>query len=269
MGLRLKMIINLDEWLKIYEKIAKDLNLSYEEDTRATDILSVLIRNKSLSYEVIGEKINDKYVIICGAGPSIDEDLESLKKIKSKKVVFVTCDGATTAFLNILGRSPDIIVTDLDGDVKDQVACIKEGGSLGIVHAHGDNKEQIAIYVPKLPKLIGTTQVRPRENVYNFGGFTDGDRAAFICASFSPKAIILAGMDLGDEIGKYSKVILFERSRKLMKLRIAKELLELLSQKIKEKNKKIKLYNFTKGGVEINGFKRIKIKELVNIIFKK
>lgn len=264
----LKSIIDLEEWLRIYEKICKELNLSYQEDLRATELLSVLIRNKGLDPKVLEPIVNKKHVIIAGAGPSIIDDLENIKKINRKKIVYVTCDGATKAFQEVMDDIPDIIVTDLDGFPKEQVACAKEG-SIVIVHAHGDNKEQITTYVPKMDKVIGTTQVKPKDNVYNFGGFTDGDRAAYIIGSFNPSSITLIGMNLSEEIGTYSKPIIFDRTRKITKLKIAKELLELFALKVTEQKRGIKLFNLTKNSNDfIKGFKPINLKKYVEFVYQ-
>jgi len=264
----LKNLIDLEEWLKIYEKISKELNLSYQEDLRATEFLAVLIRNKGLDAKVLEPILSKKNVIIAGAGPSIVEDLESIKKIDRKKVVYITCDGATKAFQEVMEDIPDIIVTDLDGFPKEQVACAKEG-SIVVAHAHADNKEQIATYVPKIDKIIGTTQVRPKEKVYNFGGFTDGDRAAFIAGSFNPNSITLIGMNLSEEVGTYSKPIIFDRTRKIIKLKIAKDLLELFALKVHEEGRGIKLFNLTKGANDaIKGFKPITLKKYLELVYK-
>jgi Uncharacterized Rossmann fold enzyme len=263
----MKTIISLDEWLKIYEDIAKRLKISIEEDYRATDLLEVLIRGKSLNVEVLSKMIKGKHVVVAGAGPSIIEDLENIKRVERKDLVFITCDGATKAFLEIFEEPPNIIVTDLDGFPKEQVFCNQQG-SIIIVHAHGDNKEQIVTYVPKLKNIIGTTQVKPKGNTYNFGGFTDGDRAVFITGAFEPLTITLVGMDLTEDVGKYSKQIIFDRTKKIAKLKIAKELLELFATKAKKINKKLGLYNLTKEGENIEGFDKISVKDFVKIIYK-
>jgi uncharacterized Rossmann fold enzyme len=263
----MKTIISLDEWLKIYEDIAKRLRISIEEDYRATELIAVLIRDKAKDAESLANIIKGKHVVIAGAGPSIIEDLESIKKIERKKLVLITCDGATKAFLEVFEEPPDIIVTDLDGFPKEQVLC-NQHGSIIVVHAHGDNKEQIITYVPKLKNVIATTQVKPKEKVYNFGGFTDGDRAAFIAGTFEPLTITLVGMDLTEEVGKYSKQIIFDRTKKISKLKIAKELLELFATRTKKVYKKIGLYNLTKEGENIEGFDKIKVKDFVKIIYK-
>lgn len=259
-------MLTLDEWLKIYEDIAKRLRLSPIEDERAAEMLNVLIRNRGLEPSQIKPLIIGKHAIIVGAGPSVIEDLEGLKRIKRENLVFITCDGATKAFMEVFETHPDIIVTDLDGYLKEQVLCSKSG-SIAIVHAHGDNKTEIATYVPKLEKVMGTTQVKPKEKVFNFGGFTDGDRAVYIAGYFKPKSITLVGMNLEEEVGKFSKPIIFDRTKKIQKLKIAKELLELFAKKNIEKGNEIQLFNLTNGGVEIEGFKRINIKEFIKIVY--
>ena len=53
--------------------------------------------------------------------------------------------------------------------------------------------------------MIGTTQAQPLGNIYNFGGFTDGDRAIFLAVALGAGEITLAGMDFGDIVTKYSR----------------------------------------------------------------
>ena len=75
-------------------------------------------------------------------------------------------------------------------------------------------------------------------------------------------------MDLTEEVGKYSKQIIFDRTKKISKLKIAKELLELFATRTKKVYKKIGLYNLTKEGENIEGFDKIKVKDFVKIIYK-
>ncbi len=259
-------MLSLEEWFKIYNDISKRLRLSPIEDERSAELLSVLIRNRALDPSEIKKIVYNKHVVVVGAGPSVIEDLESIKRIERKRIVFVTCDGATKAFLEVFETNPHIIVTDLDGTPKEQVLCSKMG-SIVMVHAHGDNRTEIATYVPKIEKIIGTTQTKPKEKVYNFGGFTDGDRAVFIMSHFKPISITLVGMDLTEEVGKYSKPIIFDRTKKIQKLKIAKELLELLAKVNKMRGNEIRLFNLTKNGVDIEGFERITVKDYVNLIY--
>ena len=60
----------------------------------------------------------------------------------------ICADGAVTALLEeeII---PDIVVTDLDGKIEDIIDSNKNGAVM-VVHAHGNNMENIKKYVPVL-----------------------------------------------------------------------------------------------------------------------
>jgi len=47
--------------------------------------------------------------------------------------------------------------------------------------------------------VICTTQSKPIHNVFNFGGFTDGDRCVFLATEFGADKIELIGFDFEDE----------------------------------------------------------------------
>lgn len=89
---------------------------------------------------------------------------------------------------------------------------------------------------------MGTTQSKPLKNVYNFGGFTDGDRAVFLAIKLGAKKIILAGMDFGEKITKYSRPKLSRDVEeadeiKKLKLKYAEKLIEWI---VDNKNVEIK-----------------------------
>lgn len=222
------------DWGPIYKKIASDFGFSIKKDIMAADILEELLqRKKEFSIEDFNKLIHNKEVIVFGAGPSLENSIEINKKEFADKIN-IAADGATTALLekNIL---PDIIVTDLDGKVSDQIIANSKN-SIVVVHAHGDNIDKIKRYVPEFKwKIIGSTQTNPKayKNVYNFGGFTDGDRAVFIASHFNAKKIYLIGFDFDGEIGKYSFSKDKNKNLKLKKLKWCKYLIELL---MKNKN---------------------------------
>ena len=180
--------------------------------------------------------------VVLGAGPSLDEDLEKLERRGWMDKSLISADGATSALLKY--RPPDIIVTDLDGNVGDQLDAWSHGSWL-VLHAHGDNLDQIRKVAPRIDRrVLGTTQVEPFGKLFNFGGFTDGDRAAFMAHELGASRIYLVGMDLGTEIGRHSgdKDI----GRKLVKLAICKELLAWLAGELGAK-----LINLTARGEDI------------------
>ena len=67
------------------------------------------------------------------------------------------------------------------------------------------NIERIASLTSFFNNVLGTTQAQPIGNLYNFGGFTDGDRAIFLAVALGASEITLAGMDFGDIVTKYSR----------------------------------------------------------------
>jgi uncharacterized Rossmann fold enzyme len=70
--------------------------------------------------------------------------------------------------------------------------------------------------------VVGTTQAAPLPHVYNFGGFSDGDRAVFAADELGASKITLVGVDLDDE-----NVDPMKRG----KLQWARKLLALIGQK--------------------------------------
>jgi len=113
----------------------------------------------------------------------------------------VIATGASIPILLSENVVPDIIVTDLDGDVGSQKKA-SSMGSVTVMHAHGDNTDAIMEHAKDFSgKVILTTQSRPDLVVHNFGGFTDGDRAVCIARHFHSD-IRLEGFDLDNVAAK-------------------------------------------------------------------
>jgi len=238
-------------WDSKYKKILKDFGYSRKKDSQSCKLLDSLLQKKTPIVK-IRDLIENKPVFVVGAGPSLPSCVSILKKYK--KITKIVADGATRVIIEN-DLKPDIVVTDLDGDIK----SLKKAGrtnTVMVVHAHGDNSKKIHL-VKNFKNCIGTTQTKPVGKVHNFGGFTDGDRCVFLANHFKAEKIILLGMDFGTRIGKYSKTRVINRSIKIAKLRRGKKLLEWLAQKSESE-----LYSITK----INGFTKIKFQDIDNII---
>lgn len=231
--------------IKYYNKIIKNFGFSQDEDIKSSHILNNLLNKRISSNNVNNSTIsannninsnanennndnNNKTVlniedfenifknkvlngsIVFGAGPSLEKHIKTLKsnnKIKEfpekSEYLIISADGATTALLNE-NIIPDIIVSDLDGKIEDIIKSNKLGSFL-VIHAHGDNINTLKKYVPFLKNMIGTCQSLPHDLIYNFGGFSDGDRAVFLASAIGSKKVILAGMDFGNLVTKYSR----------------------------------------------------------------
>jgi uncharacterized Rossmann fold enzyme len=225
------------------------------------------------------KKFKNKHVIIFGAGPSLENNLsEFVSNGLEKSFALAVADGATSALLE-RSVSPHVVVTDLDGYMEDIVEASKLGSTM-VIHAHGDNIDAMREWVPKIiekrrTSVFGTTQVEPSPPiVHNFGGFTDGDRAAFLAEEMAAETIVLAGMDLGTTIGEYSKNRTSSFSsrqeeskwlaNKRTKLRFAKELLEWLATWSRAEGG---LFNATgPKGETIGGFINVGFKNLKKIV---
>lgn len=184
-----------------YRLILEDFDFKREDDEHSAETLNNIIDDMgAITPQDID--INEK-VIVFGAGPSLKPNLADLKHVDLGEFTLISADGATTALLEE-GLVPDIIVTDLDGRMDDLIKANQQG-ALMVVHAHGNNPEQIEKYTPQLANVLGTTQSKPLASVYNFGGFTDGDRAVFLAMALGARVIVLSGMDFGKTVTHYSR----------------------------------------------------------------
>jgi uncharacterized Rossmann fold enzyme len=219
------------KWEPIYKKIIEDFKFQVKRDEEAANILDDLLRNKNvLSTKYLKKTIENKEIFVFGAGPSLQKSIykhheKFLDKIK------ISADGATTALIenDII---PDIVVTDLDGKISDLIKA-NDKGSIVIIHAHGDNIDKIKKYVQEFKgRILGSTQTNPKpySNVYNFGGFTDGDRAAYLADHLHAKNISLLGFDFNNKIGRYSFSENKDIKQKILKLRWCKNLINLLDK---------------------------------------
>ena len=122
-------------WKTKFNEIRKSFGYSEKEDLISAKKLNFLLKRKN-SRKQIQNIIRGKTVFVIGAGPSLSKSLKYIKK--SKNVTKIVADGAVRALLE-KNIKPDILVTDLDGDLK----SIKKIGKTKIpiiVHAHGDCK---------------------------------------------------------------------------------------------------------------------------------
>jgi len=242
----------LKEWQKKYLEILSEFDYNRRREIRSARILNSFIKTR-LSLSKLEKKIKNKTVFVVGAGPSLVSSLTYLKKFK--KITKIVADGATQALIENQ-MIPDIVVTDLDGNM-DYLKKASEAKSIMIVHSHGDNINKLP-YVISFKYYLGTTEDKPFGRIRNFGGFTDGDRCVFLANHFGASRIILIGMDFGKNIGKYSKEEIHKKEIKLKKLRRGKSLLEWLAL-----GSNAELYTTSKP---IEGFKNIKLADLQKLV---
>ena len=193
-------------WEKYYIEILDDFGFSRENDEESAKLLDEILSTEGcLTLDDLSQIVgfSDKFIVF-GAGPSLKEHILMLKEEYGlKDYVLVAADGATTALIE-QKIAPDIVATDLDGNLDDILLANFRGANI-VIHAHGDNMDKIASLTPFFTSVLGTTQAQPIGNLYNFGGFTDGDRALFLAVALGASEITLAGMDFGDIVTRYSR----------------------------------------------------------------
>ena len=193
-------------WERYYKEILDDFGFSRSDDENSAKVLDEILSEEGcLTLDDLAQIVgfSDKYIVF-GAGPSLKEHIIQLKEnYDLKDYVLISADGATTALIEER-LSPDIVATDLDGNLDDILLANIRGANI-VVHAHGDNLNQVVKFTQFFNNVLGTTQAQPVGNVYNFGGFTDGDRAIFLAVALGASEITLAGMDFGDVVTKYSR----------------------------------------------------------------
>ena len=202
-----------EQWSHWYNQIVQNLDLDPDADTASARKLLELEGHRRGDIDLLDKLIKGKEVMVFGPAPFSILDFGDVVKISA---------GSTTDQLVEMDIWPEIIVTDLDGDVPAQVEANKKG-AVAVIHAHGDNLDAVIEWVPRFsPPVIGTTQAKPFPGIYNFGGFTDGDRAIFMAIHFGARRIIIKGFDWDRPTGK--PIIDMELKRK--KLKYARQLVE-------------------------------------------
>ncbi|UCE72821.1 MAG: DUF115 domain-containing protein [Methanomassiliicoccales archaeon] len=212
--------MDFEVWEGFYREILSDFGFEKEEDERSASILLSLLDGKKLvSQNELKRLIEGKHVIVIGGGKNLDNELDR----NMKKNVIIAADGTTTTLLKA-ELVPDIIVTDLDGNINHQISANKKRAIVAI-HAHGDNIEKIKSWTPMFEeKVFGTVQCRPFGDLHNFGGFTDGDRSVFLAHHFRANSIRLIGFDF-ENVGDKPNC---DKKTKLRKLQWAKKLISFL-----------------------------------------
>lgn len=185
--------MEFDEWEPVYEAILRDFGYDREADERARDVLATLV--EPFDRERLAS-VRGASVAVAGAGPSLADPV-TLERARSADVVIAASTAADT--LAEHGIGVDCMVTDLDKN-PDTVRRLTAAGIPVAVHAHGDNVPSVRDVVPDCPAglLLPTTQAAPRDPVWNVGGFTDGDRAAFLADDLGARELVFVGWDVDD-----------------------------------------------------------------------
>ena len=181
--------MNFAEWEPRYREILEYFGFDRAADEEAARVLAGLLdRDNLLS---LASLTDGNPVTVCGNAPCLKNEIGKIAGI-------IFAADAAAGVLDARGIRPDAIFTDLDG-ATDRFIDMNNEGTIVVIHAHGDNIPLLKHWVPRFRgKVVGTTQAAPIPHVCNFGGFTDGDRAAFAADELGASSIAFAGFDLDD-----------------------------------------------------------------------
>lgn len=182
--------MNYETWSPVYSEILDDFGFPREGDERARDVLVELTD----SFELQRLDCANETVAVAGAGPSLADEIEIAREADT---VFAASTAADV--LEAAGVEIDCMVTDLDKNPETARRLTEEGTPVA-AHAHGDNVEMVEEWIPKFDaeNVLPTTQADPVAHVRNFGGFTDGDRAAFLADHLGAGELVFLGWDFED-----------------------------------------------------------------------
>jgi hypothetical protein len=179
------------EWEPVYEAIVADFGFDREADTDARDLLASLTEPFDLGRL---PEVEGRTVAIAGGASSLWDELGL---VREADVVFAASSAA--GVLREAGVDVDLMTTDVD-KIPATARDLTRDGVPVAVHAHGDNVPAVREWVPRFDAAwtLATTQVEPVPGVVNFGGFTDGDRAAFLADHFGAARLTFPGWDFDD-----------------------------------------------------------------------
>lgn len=197
-------------WAPEYERIQAEFGFSLEKERRASERLVELLPKPALqrAEQRIRARIRGREVIVVGLAPRLGAPPVWMLPRTAEPPALVVADGAAERCL-AGGLVPDVVVTDLDGPIPSEVTA-NARGALVLIHAHGDNVDSLERWTPQFPgELAGSWAGTPERGLVNFGGFTDGDRAAYLAEFVGAPRILLYGFDFdqvdSDEVAPETK----------------------------------------------------------------
>lgn len=185
--------MDMGSWEPLYSEILSEFGFNRSEDEASARLLKMLMQNADLiDDDDISRMITSEVIVFGPSSPSFDG-------IDGRTVVSA---GSATKVVMDAGIIPDIMVTDLDGDMECQIEASSRG-SIAFIHAHGDNADLIMDHAKEFTgPVVLTTQSHPDNVIRNYGGFTDGDRAVCMAFHMGADSVELRGFDFDEPVSK-------------------------------------------------------------------
>jgi len=188
--------VEYSEWAPSYDRIRAEFGFPFEREVAAADLLESLLPGSAHGDPLarLRPLIEGRTAVVVGLAPRAGPPPLYRLPPTSRAPALLAADGATAMCLNA-GLVPTVVVTDLDGPVPAEVAANRRG-SVVVIHAHGDNQEALREWVGQFPgDVVGSWAGPPRPDLLNVGGFTDGDRAAFLADHLGAEKVLLWAFD--------------------------------------------------------------------------
>jgi len=179
-----------DDWAPVYERILADFGYDRAGDERARDVLAEHVADFDLGrLDCTGAT-----VAVAGGAPGLADEVDAAADADRVFAASTAVDVLADAGVDV-----DLMVTDLDKN-PETARRLTDSGTPVAAHAHGDNVPAVREHVPTFDRehVLATTQAAPVGPVRNFGGFTDGDRAAFLADHLGADALVFPGWDFDD-----------------------------------------------------------------------
>lgn len=183
--------MNYQTWEPVYRRVLDEFGFPAAADERARDVLASLCEpfdSRRL------ELFEGAQVAVCGGADTLAEELDAVRRADVVVAASVAADTLQDARAEV-----DLMVTDLDKNPGTARRLTREGVVVA-AHAHGDNVDAVRRHVPSFDGeyVLPTVQCAPKGPTANFGGFTDGDRAAFLADHFGADALVFPGWEFDD-----------------------------------------------------------------------
>jgi 2-amino-4-hydroxy-6-hydroxymethyldihydropteridine diphosphokinase len=188
--------VRYDRWAPRYEAIRADFGFPFSEEERAAATLARLLPPEARVDPLaqVASRLARRDAIVVGLAPGAGPPPVWRLPPSTPPPAVVAADGAVRPCLNA-GLVPAVVATDLDGPVPAEIEA-NGRGALVVVHAHGDNVPALERWVPEFPgPVVGSWAGPPRDGLLDVGGFTDGDRAAYLAEEVGARRILLWGFD--------------------------------------------------------------------------
>jgi uncharacterized Rossmann fold enzyme len=183
--------MNFETFEPMYEAILADFGFERAADERARDVAAEL--STPFPLHRLGDW-RGATVAVAGAAPRLADDVDL-----ARDADVVVAASTAVDVLRDRGVEVDCMVTDLDKNPETAAALTRDGVPVA-AHAHGDNVPAVREWLPRFADewTLATTQAAPTGPVVNPGGFTDGDRAAFLADHVGAGELVFPGWEFDD-----------------------------------------------------------------------